>query len=170
MGAGRVPTAETQQLLDLLTELLSSTFRQILWQRAVEIELTYSQSQVLFHVDQQPGCNMGEVARKFGVSLAAVTQIVDRLEQKKFLTRGSHPTDRRVCLLNLTPDGRELVTELRMLQTAGLAGVLSKMSSQDRRRLVRGLEALVQASRATDASQWAPRSGRRPGPRKGNHE
>ena len=43
-------SAEAQRLLDLLNALGSTTFRQLLWQRASELDLTYAQSQVLFYV------------------------------------------------------------------------------------------------------------------------
>src|SRR5213075_2174488 len=86
--------AEAQRLLDLLNSLGSTTFRQLLWQKASELELTYAQSQVLFYVAEHGGCHMGDVAKAFGVTLPAVTHIVDRLEQKEFVVRGDHPADR----------------------------------------------------------------------------
>ena len=77
----RARSAEAQQLLDMLNTLGSTTFRQLLWQRASELDLTYAQSQVLFHVADNAGCHMGDVAKAFGVTLPAVTHIVDRLEE-----------------------------------------------------------------------------------------
>ncbi len=154
-------TSGTQHLLDLLTELLGSTFRQILWRRAVELELTYSQSQVLFYVEQSPGCRMGDVAKAFGVTLAAVTQVVDRLEQKKFVTRADDPTDRRAHKLALTRDGKELVAELRTLQREGVERVLARMSARDRTRLIQGLEALVEAARKVVEPEGPARPSRR---------
>src|SRR5919205_2997241 len=102
---GRKPartTAQAQRLLDLLNALGSTTFRQLLWQRASELDLTFAQSQVLFYVADHPGCAMGEVAKAFGVTLPAVTHIVDRLEEKRFMARGSQPGDRRVSVLEIT--------------------------------------------------------------------
>jgi len=138
--------AEAQRLLDLLNALGSTTFRQLLWQRASELDLTYAQSQVLFHVADHPGCHMGDVAKAFGVTLPAVTHIVDRLEQKQFLARADHPGDRRVYLLELTRAGRTLVDELHGLQMRGVEGVLRRMAAEDRQRVLRGLEALVDAA------------------------
>ena len=86
---------EAQRLLDLLNALGSTTFRQILWQRASELDLTYAQSQVLFYVADHTGCHMGDVGKAFGVTLPAVTHIVDRLEEKQFLNRTDDPVDRR---------------------------------------------------------------------------
>lgn len=145
----RTRAAEAQQLLDLLNALGSTTFRQLLWQRASELDLTYAQSQVLFHVGDHPGCHMGDVAKAYGVTLPAITHIVDRLEQKKFLLRGDHPSDRRVYVLELTKQGKSLVQELRAMQTRGVEDVLSRMTADDRQRVIKGLEALVDA--ATEA-------------------
>ncbi len=47
---------DAQRLLELLNTLLGSTFRQILWRNAAELELTYAQAQVLFYVAQHLGC------------------------------------------------------------------------------------------------------------------
>jgi DNA-binding MarR family transcriptional regulator len=144
-------SAEAQRLLDLLNALGSTTFRQLLWQRASELDLTYAQSQVLFYVADHPGCPMGEVAKAFGVTLPAVTHIVDRLEQKQFVHRGDDPADRRVYILELTREGKSLVEELHTIRMRAVEGVLVRMSAEDRERVLRGLEALVEA--ATEAAK-----------------
>ena len=73
---GRRPprtVGQAQRLLDLLNALGSTTFRQLLWQRASELDLTFAQSQVLFYVAEHPACPMGEVAEAFGVTLPEQT-------------------------------------------------------------------------------------------------
>ena len=142
----RSRTAEAQRLVDLLNALGSTTFRQLLWQRASELDLTYAQSQVLFYVADHAACHMGDVAKAFGVTLPAVTHIIDRLEQKQFVVRGDHPGDRRVYLLEVTPQGQALVEELHAMQLRGVEEVLTRMSAEDRGRVVKGLEALVDAA------------------------
>src|SRR5213596_984372 len=144
-------TAEAERVLDLLNSLGSTTFRQLLWQKASELELTYAQSQVLFYVAEHGGCHMGDVAKAFGVTLPAVTHIVDRLEQKEFVVRGDHPADRRIYVLDLTRAGKALVEELQAIRLRRIAGELVRMSAHYLRRVVDGLEALVDAeSRASD--------------------
>jgi MarR family transcriptional regulator, transcriptional regulator for hemolysin len=150
-SGSRRRSAEAQRLLDLLNALGSTTFRQLLWQRASELDLTYAQSQVLFHVADRPGCHMGDVAKAFGVTLPAITHIVDRLEEKQFLLRADDPADRRVWILELTRTGRALVDELHGLQMRGVEGVLQRMAAGDRQRVIKGLEALVDA--ATEAAK-----------------
>ena len=150
--SARSRSAEAQRLLDLLNALGSTTFRQFLWQRASELDLTYAQSQVLFYVGEHVGCHMGDVAKAFGVTLPAVTHIIDRLEQKQFVVRGDHPADRRVYVLELTRQGRALVQELHGIQMRSLEAVLARMAAEERAGVLRGLEALVEAATRVDGS------------------
>jgi DNA-binding MarR family transcriptional regulator len=145
------------RLRDLLNALGTTMFRQLLWETASELDLTFAQSQVLFYVDQHPGCHMGDVAKAFGVTLPAVTHIVDRLAQKRFLARGADPADRRVCVLALTPAGQALVRELETLQLGALEHVLARLAPTDRQRIIAGLEALVAAA---DGAADLARNGR----------
>jgi DNA-binding MarR family transcriptional regulator len=137
---------DAQRLLDLLNALGSTTFRQMVWQRLSELDLTFAQSQVLFHVHDHPGCPMGDVAKAFGVTLPAVTHIVDRLEQKGLAARGAIPGDRRVTALELTAAGRALAQELHATRTRAMEAILARVSPTGRRRIVTGVEALVGAA------------------------
>jgi DNA-binding MarR family transcriptional regulator len=142
----RSTTTEAHQMLDLLNSLGGTIFRQLLWQRQSDLDLTYAQSQVLFRLAQHPGSHMGDVAKAFGVTLPAVTHIVDRLEEKGLVVRGDHPADRRVYVLDLTRPGKALVEELEAIRLRGMERVLAKMSAADRQRVLTGLEALVDAA------------------------
>jgi DNA-binding MarR family transcriptional regulator len=146
--ARRAPglSADAQRLLDLLNALGSTTFRQMVWQRLSELDLTFAQSQVLFHVWNHPGCPMGDVAKAFGVTLPAVTHIVDRLEQKGLAARGAMPGDRRVSALELTTAGRALAQELHTTRTRAMEAILTRVSATERRQIVTGVEALVDAA------------------------
>jgi DNA-binding MarR family transcriptional regulator len=89
---------------------------------------------------------MGDVAKAFGVTLPAVTHIVDRLEEKGLVVRGDHPADRRVYVLDLTRAGKALVDELEAIRLRGMERVLTRMAAAERRQVLAGLEALVDAA------------------------
>ena len=144
--AKRSTTTESRQMLELLNSLGGTIFRQLLWQKASAIDLTYAQSQVLFRLAEHPGSHMGDIAKAFGVTLPAVTHIVDRLEEKGLVTRGDHPADRRVYVLDLTRAGKMLADELEAIRLRGMERVLDRMSAADRRQVLTGLEALVDAA------------------------
>jgi DNA-binding MarR family transcriptional regulator len=144
---------DSERLLDLLNSLGSTTFRQLLWQKSSQLDLTYAQSQVLFYVGEHPRCHMGDVAKAFGVTLPAVTHIVDRLEQKAFMVRADDPADRRVYVLELTKKGLGVAQELQAVRMRGLERVVAAMSPDDRHQVIKGLELLVEAASATAAKE-----------------
>jgi DNA-binding MarR family transcriptional regulator len=88
-----------------------------------------------------------DVARTFGITLPAVTQVVDRLESKRFVERTSSPRDRRQVLLTLTKAGQALVRDLEAAQINGLSEVLHRLQPGERKEVIRGLERLVSAAR-----------------------
>src|SRR3989475_9390150 len=159
--AKRSMATEAQQMLELLNSLGGTIFRQLLWQKASDLDLTYSQSQVLFRLAEHPGSHMGDVAKAFGVTLPAVTHIVDRLEEKGLVARGDHPADRRVYVLDLTRAGRALVEELETIRLRGMERVLARMSADDRRQVLTGVEALVDAAAGVPEDDAHPGRARR---------
>lgn len=150
---------DAQRLVHLLEALGNMTVRQVLWRQAAEPDLTHAQSQVLHHLADHPGCHMGDVAKVFGVTLSAVTQIVDRLEEKKLVRRGVDPSDRRVHALSLTPAGRTLAEGLHVLRLRGVMPLLARLSPQDRDRVLTGLDTLLTA--AARPGDNGARNGRR---------
>jgi DNA-binding MarR family transcriptional regulator len=140
--------SDTRHLCELLTMLLSSTFRQILWKQALELDLTYSQAQVLFQLERHPRSLATDLARTFGITLPAVTQVVDRLVGKRLVDRAENPRDRRQVFLSLTRTGHQLARDLEAAQMAGMSEVLQRLPADERKEVVRGLERLVTAARA----------------------
>ncbi|HEY7538560.1 MAG TPA: MarR family transcriptional regulator [Methylomirabilota bacterium] len=159
----RATTTEAHQMLELLNSLGGTIFRQLLWQRQSDLDLTYAQAQVLFRLAEHPGSHMGDVAKAFGVTLPAVTHIVDRLEEKGLVVRGDHPADRRVYVLDLTRAGKTLVDELEAIRLRGMERVLARMSAADRQRVLTGLEALVDAADGATDEDARPGRGRKAG-------
>lgn len=159
--AKRSTTTESRQMLELLNSLGGTIFRQLLWQKASDLDLTYAQSQVLFRLAEHPDSHMGDVAKAFGVTLPAVTHIVDRLEEKGLVARRDYPADRRVYVLDLTRAGKTLVDELEAIRLRGMERVLDRMSAADRRQVLTGLEALVDAASSMPEEDTHPGRARR---------
>src|SRR5437879_6816145 len=159
--AKRATASEARHMFELLNSLGGTFFRQLLWQKASDLDVTYAQSQVLFRLAEHPGSHMGDVAKAFGVTLPAVTHIVDRLEEKGLVARGEHPADRRVYVLDLTRAGRALVEELETIRLRGMERVLARMSADDRRQVLTGLEALVDAAAGVPEDDAHPGRARR---------
>lgn len=53
-----------------------------------------------------------QLAPWLGTDNAGITRLLDRLEAKGLVHRGTNPADRRAIVVELTPDGRALVPHL----------------------------------------------------------
>ena len=56
-----------------------------------------------------------EVGERLQVTRATVTGVVDSLERRGFVRRSANPADRRSLLLEITPEGLDVVRDLRTL-------------------------------------------------------
>jgi DNA-binding MarR family transcriptional regulator len=77
---------------------------------------------------------MGELADAMHCDNSNITGIVDRLEERGLVERGSADYDRRVKLIALTPEGRHLREELNR-RFAEPPEALTRLSAEDQRTL-----------------------------------
>ena len=56
-----------------------------------------------------------ELGERLIVTRATVTGVLDSLERRGYVRRSANPSDRRSLLVELTPDGRRVLQELRIL-------------------------------------------------------
>jgi DNA-binding MarR family transcriptional regulator len=85
---------------------------------------------------------MCRLADTLSCDASNVTGLVDRLESRGLVKRQSSAADRRVKVLQLTPTGSRLRAQL-LRQMTGRSLPLSRLSLEERRTLVKLLEALV---------------------------
>jgi DNA-binding MarR family transcriptional regulator len=103
--------------------------------------------------DRSDGLTMKELARDVGVSPAVMTGIVDRLEEKGWIRRQPHRSDRRATVVVPTLDAEDAV--MRMLKA--LDEPLRKLTNslpEDAAALVRKLAGALEAElRAFDPGE-----------------
>jgi DNA-binding MarR family transcriptional regulator len=85
---------------------------------------------------------MRRLADTLSCDASNVTGLVDRLESRGLVQRQASPHDRRVKVLQLTPTGMRLRSQV-LQRMAARALPLSKLSIAQQRRLIELLEALV---------------------------
>jgi DNA-binding MarR family transcriptional regulator len=83
------------------------------------------------------------LAEALGVSLPAMSRAVDGLVKKGLATRVEDPTDRRVRLVRITADGRDLVEQLTTVKRNGLEAFAATLTAGQRRKLDAAVEALM---------------------------
>ena len=85
------------------------------------VDLTLPQYSLLSQLRLLGTVSMTEISSRLGITKPAVTNLVDRLERKKFLKRLPDTRDRRVIQLELLPKGRKIIASI---QEQGLAVLL----------------------------------------------
>lgn len=105
---------------------------------------------VLHHLMNAGPLTAGELARHLGLSKAASTELVDRLETRGLVARMDDERDRRRVFVWLTDEGRaRTAAHPRVLGDEALLRALARMSAGERDHLLEGLRALVRAGEET---------------------
>jgi DNA-binding MarR family transcriptional regulator len=107
-----------------------------------EFDLSPIQCHVLHLIEPGRPLPMSRLADTLSCDASNVTGLVDRLESRGLVRRQASSEDRRVKVLQLTPTGARLRTQL-LRQVTGGTLPLSRLSLHQQRTLVKILEALV---------------------------
>jgi DNA-binding MarR family transcriptional regulator len=109
--------------------------------------LTHNELRALEHLMDQP-MGPGELGRVLGVSSAAASGIIDRLEARGHAQRASHASDKRRTSVTISPSGRTEVVGYLMPMFRELAALDASLSDSERAVVDRFLEGAIRALRA----------------------
>ena len=138
-----------------LLDLLSLVIRELSGSR----DLSLTAVAMLGSLDRQGAQRITTLATAQGVSQPSMTQLVQRLEQRGLVARGSDPADGRVALVKLTAQGRATLADRREQNAQQIAGLLSDLSDAQATVLGDALAAVLPALRARLGSHSRPDSG-----------
>jgi DNA-binding MarR family transcriptional regulator len=62
-------------------------------------------------IGRLPGCRVYDIANELGITTGGISKLVDRIEAGGYCRRLPNPADRRSSLLELTEDGKRLLTK-----------------------------------------------------------
>ena len=102
-----------------------------------KVHLTLSQYALLNQLAGDNKLAMNELGERLYISSPAVTNLVDRLEKKGFLTRLLHPRDRRIFLLKIQPKGEKIVQKVQAQVLRFLLKTLNQLNLQERKTVTR---------------------------------
>ena len=119
--------------------------------------ISVSQCHALEVLGQAGELAMGALASQMHLSVSTMTRVVDQLVARGLAQRGENAEDRRVCCVEPTPKGRELLGRISAELLEGETAILDKVAAEHRESVIHALEEL---SRAVD--EWRgvePRQG-----------
>jgi DNA-binding MarR family transcriptional regulator len=126
-------TASDTAALDHALALVIARMRAIWHRRMRAFDLTPPQAISLRKLLDGP-MPMGAVAEVLSCDASTLTGIADRLEERRLIQRQVDPADRRVKLLALTDEGRQLVESIDGPFTIEIPGIAA-LSDQERSEL-----------------------------------
>jgi DNA-binding MarR family transcriptional regulator len=97
--------------------------------------ITPSQQSALAAIEQKGPLTLGELAAYENVQPPSITRIVGNLEASSLVERTTALADRRVSLVQITPDGRRELDTIRTQRNAWLAQRLAQLDADDLARL-----------------------------------
>lgn len=120
--------------LDLVVSRLIYRVR-VLHNRYTVDQITDTQFVVLRALKKGP-CNTSFLAHMLGVTLSAITALINRLHKMELVTRERQEEDRRQVWITVTPKGLQVLNEVEEKRDLLLALYLSKMPAEEREQLL----------------------------------
>jgi DNA-binding MarR family transcriptional regulator len=112
------------------------------WVRLVDGTLTGPQFAVLVAVDAHPGADQGSLAAAVALDRSTMADVCRRMEERGLIFRTPDVADARRKLLDLTAEGRQVLTEVNSRARALDEELLAGLDPDDRARLVADLQTL----------------------------
>jgi len=126
--------------------IFAAAVREVMEQRplrdAFPLPLSMPQFISLKLLARQGARPIGELARLLGVTPPATTKIVDKLERLGLASRLAARGDRRMTLVGISLEGRQVVERYERARNHHLARVMSRFSQTELAHLSASLEAL----------------------------
>ena len=104
--------------------------------------ISVPQFRVLTYLNRTGGTSLSATADRVGLSLPAMSRLIDGLVARGLVLREESSADRRYLVLRLTSEGRDLVRTARASAQAHLAETLAALSPARRAQVAQAMKLL----------------------------
>ncbi len=112
-------------------------------QRLLPFDISPAQFSVLSVIDANPGVNQLAIAKVLSIERAGLGRMMDHLERRGLVTRAESSINRRYYVLYLTPEGAELLEQLKPMIAASEKSLLKKIGPRAYRQFQRSLSVFL---------------------------
>jgi len=128
------------EFADRLNEIIPALMRETFRQQANELgkgKITVPQFVILDFLRRHKEARMTDLARFIGVTTAAMTGLIGRLVNYKYVERVFDPRDRRIIKIKLTTEGNKIVTKINRQRRETIIKIFDSVSEHDRAEYLR---------------------------------
>jgi DNA-binding MarR family transcriptional regulator len=104
-----------------------------------------------------------DLAGELAVNSSTATRLVARLTRKNLVGRSPSPLDRRATVVEITPEGRQVVEAVMAQRRSEMSKILRRVPARDRRAIVTALDTLTRAAGEAPEQSWTRSAGARTG-------
>jgi len=108
-------------------------------------DLSPTQSHILYEVDRRNNPSMQQVAETLNTDITTFSRQVQSLLKMNLIHKTPDPTDRRVYMLSLTPEGKAVATSIDRQMEDYLSEAFSNMSEFEKDTLLRSIKLFNEA-------------------------
>jgi DNA-binding MarR family transcriptional regulator len=134
------PQETAAELLDVVPQVMRILRAQMRRHRTAD--LSVPEFRTLGFLNRHAGASLSDVADHIGLTLPSMSKLVDKLVERKLVTREFDTADRRRVTLALTGRGRAILQAARATTQAYLAEALSTLSPAERATVVQAMRVL----------------------------
>lgn len=127
----------TFQTMSMITRLARLVLR-ITDEHSAKLGISQTKLAVLMYLNDETDlcASPSELAKHCGVSRAAMTGLLDGLEQEGYVERDNHPTDRRALRVKLTLKGQQFLDWLAPQDQYQLSELMSHLNEAEQSKLI----------------------------------
>ncbi|WP_047980545.1 MarR family winged helix-turn-helix transcriptional regulator [Ornithinibacillus contaminans] len=89
--------------------------------------------ELLYHKGEQP---IQKIGQKVLLASSSITYVVDKLEEKHYLTRRACPTDRRVTYAELTAEGKQLMDDIFPQHAEAMQEIMGGLGTEEKKVMI----------------------------------
>lgn len=105
-------------------------------------DISLVQSHILYEIDHQHHPSIQQVAETLGTDITTFSRQVQSLVKIGLVSKASDSTDRRISILSLTKEGKEVADNIDMQMNQYLEAVFSNMNQEEKEMVVHAIHLL----------------------------
>lgn len=115
-------------------------------------DMTMSQATTILNIYSHKELSMGDLCKLDCIDCSTLTRNVEKLQKQGWVNKKISPSDKRICLISLTPKGEEKALSIKNTLSNKLLDTLSSFSEESCRQVSISISLLINALQNSEES------------------